>query len=57
MIMQRSDREVSTFVNSTEEFVFNVCQKTALSLWCYANPLAAPGKELCDIMMVCERLP
>jgi hypothetical protein len=54
MITQRSDREVSTFVNGTEEFVFNVCQKTALSLWCYANPLAAPGKELCDIMMVCD---
>jgi hypothetical protein len=41
-------------VNSTEEFVFNVCQKTFLSLWCYANPVAEPGKELCDILIVCD---
>src|ERR1700728_4255099 len=39
---QSSDLEVSNGVNSTEEFVFNVCRKAALSLWCYANPQAGP---------------
>lgn len=45
---------MSDTVNSTEQFVFNVCQKTFLSLWCYANPVASQGKELCDILIVCD---
>lgn len=40
--------------NKAEEFVFHVCQETFLSLWSHANPLRKDGKELCDILIVCE---
>ena len=41
-------------INRTEEFVHRICENSFLSLWCYANPRAKPGKELCDILVVCE---
>jgi hypothetical protein len=42
-------------VNSTEEFVLKLCQQSFLSLWSYANPRSnKAGKELCDILVVCE---
>lgn len=41
-------------VNSSEAFVLDVCKKAALSLWCYNNPISKPGKELCDILVVCD---
>lgn len=42
-------------VNSTEEFVLRLCQQSFLSLWSYANPRGnKAGKELCDILVVCE---
>ena len=41
-------------VNKSEEFVYEVCRKSFLSLWSYANPLQKKGKELCDILIVCE---
>ncbi len=42
-------------VNSSEEFVYQVCQKSFLSLWSYVNPQGrTPGKELCDILVVCD---
>jgi hypothetical protein len=42
-------------VNDTERFVYQVCRKSFLSLWSYANPQGrTPGKELCDILVVCE---
>lgn len=37
----------------TEAFVLSVCQKSFLDLWCYNNPRAKAGKELCDILVVC----
>jgi len=40
--------------NKAEEFVFNVCKNTFLSLWSIANPLGKDSKELCDILVVCE---
>jgi hypothetical protein len=40
--------------NKAEEFVFHVCQETFLSIWSYVNPLGKNGKELCDILIVCE---
>jgi hypothetical protein len=45
--------KTGTPVNETEAFAISVCQKTFLSLWCYNNPIAKPGKELCDILVVC----
>ncbi len=40
--------------NKSEEFVFHICQETFLSLWSHANPPRENGKELCDILIVCE---
>jgi len=41
-------------VNKSEEFVLSVCQRSFLSLWCYNNPRAKNGKELCDVLVVCD---
>jgi hypothetical protein len=42
-------------VNSSEQFVYEVCEKSFLSLWSYVNPQGRnPGKELCDILVVCD---
>jgi hypothetical protein len=41
-------------VNSTEQFVLSVCQRSFLSLWCHNNPKAKDGKELCDILVICD---
>ena len=41
-------------VNKSEEFVLGICQRSVLSLWCYNNPIGEPGKELCDILVVCD---
>lgn len=46
--------KASTPVNDTEAFALRICQGTFLSLWCYNNPIAKPGKELCDILVVCD---
>lgn len=41
-------------LNRSEAFVLEVCQKSFLAPWCYNNPRAKPGKELCDILVVCD---
>jgi len=41
-------------MNRAEQFVFQVCKRSFLSLWSYANPLGKNFKELCDILVVCE---
>lgn len=41
-------------INRTEDFVHGICRDSFLSLWCYANPRAKPGKELCEILIVCD---
>ncbi len=42
-------------MNKSEEFVLNLCTRSFLSLWSYQNPQGKnPGKELCDILVVCE---
>ncbi len=42
-------------LNETERLVFELCTKSFLSLWSYANPQGkTPGKELCDILVMCE---
>ncbi len=41
-------------INDSEEFVYQVCHKSFLSLWSYANPRGKNSKELCDILIVCE---
>ncbi len=42
-------------VNTTEKFVLRVCRRSFLSLWCDSNPQGkSSGKELCDILVVCD---
>lgn len=41
-------------MNSSEEIVYNLCTKSFLSLWSFPNPLNDQGKELCDVLVVCE---
>jgi hypothetical protein len=38
----------------TEEFVYNLCNRTFLSLWSFPNPIGKKGKELCDVLIICE---
>jgi hypothetical protein len=42
-------------MNKSEEITYNLCKKSFLSLWSFANPLRADGKELCDILVVFDR--
>ena len=43
------------FQDPTEEVVFNLCHRSFLSLWTYANPLRNENKkELCDILAIYE---
>jgi len=46
---------MSEGITNSEQFVYEVCQKSFLSLWSYANPQGSePGKELCDVLIVCD---
>jgi hypothetical protein len=38
----------------SEEFVAKLCKNTFLSLWSLPNPLGKKGKELCDLLVVCD---
>lgn len=38
----------------SEAFTFKLSQHTFLSMWSYANPQSRNGKELCDILVVCD---
>lgn len=40
--------------NESEQLVYDICKKSFLSLWSYANPLGKDSKELCDILIVCN---
>lgn len=40
--------------NDSEQFVYDICRKSFLSLWSYANPLGKNLKELCDTLIVCD---
>jgi len=41
-------------MTKSEELVYQLCTKSFLSLWSYPNPTGKNGKELCDILVVCE---
>jgi hypothetical protein len=41
-------------MNRTEELVYQICRRSFLSLWSYANPKGKGGKELCDVLVVCD---
>jgi hypothetical protein len=38
----------------TEQYLSQLCDRTFLHLWSYANPYKADGKELCDLIAVFE---
>lgn len=40
--------------NESEQFVHDICKKSFLSLWSYANPLGKASKELSDVLIVCD---
>ena len=40
--------------NPSEDFVSYLCTQTFLSLWTYPTPLRDDGKELCDLLVVCD---
>ncbi len=41
-------------LNDSERFVYNVCQKSFLSIWSFASPQGKnSSQELCDILIVC----
>jgi hypothetical protein len=39
---------------STERYLSELCDRTFLKVWCYANPFKADRKELCDVIAVFE---
>jgi hypothetical protein len=41
-------------VNRSEEFVYDICRRSFLSLWSCASPQGKGGKELCDVLIVCD---
>jgi len=42
-------------ITVSEQFVYDVCRNSFLSLWSYVNPQGEnAGKELCDILVVCD---
>ncbi len=41
-------------VNESENLLAELCEKTFLKLWSYANPYKSNGKELCDLLAVFE---
>src|SRR2546428_2614371 len=41
-------------LNPAEALVYHLCTGTFLSLWSVANPQARRGKELCDLLIVCD---
>ncbi len=36
----------------SEKLVFDLCRRSFLSLWSYANPQRPDGRELCDVLLV-----
>lgn len=46
--------DMTEAVNSSEQWVYDICRKSFLSLWSYVNPQGRAGKELCDILVVCD---
>ncbi len=38
----------------SEQLTHSLCTSSFLSLWCYNNPRGKKGKELCDVLVVCN---
>ncbi len=44
----------AAIINKAEEFVLALCKRSFLSPWCYKRPSGKGGKELCDVLVVCD---
>jgi hypothetical protein len=49
MVIEKSQGQTPT-----ERFLSELCDRTFLKVWCYANPFKADRKELCDLIAVFE---
>ena len=38
----------------SEQLVADLCRRSFLTLWSEPNPITRPGKELCDLIVVCD---
>ena len=45
---------VLPLTNPSEDFVTHLCTQTFLALWTYPTPPRDDGKELCDLLVVCD---
>ena len=41
-------------MNRSEEYVYQLCNHSFLSLWSYVSPQGKEGRELCDVLIVCD---
>lgn len=46
--------EKSKGVTPTEQYLAELCDRTFLKVWCYANPFKSDRKELCDLIAAFE---
>jgi hypothetical protein len=40
----------------SEKYVAELCEKSFLPFWSFANPIGKKGKELCDVLVVCGNI-
>ncbi len=38
----------------SEKYVSELCEKSFLPFWSFPNPLGKKGKELCDVLVICD---
>jgi hypothetical protein len=43
----------SSGLNASEQHLARLAERTFLNLWSYPNPHKEPGKEICDLLVVC----
>lgn len=41
-------------MTASEKFVADLCEKSFLPFWSFPNPLGKKGKELCDVLVICQ---
>jgi hypothetical protein len=43
-------------MTASEEFVFELSKKSFLPFWSFPNPIGKKGKELCDVLVICDNI-
>src|SRR6266545_2747485 len=49
-----SENYMAPSMNLAEQLVARLARRSFLALWSYANPRGKKGKELCDVLAVCD---